>query len=106
MFYLDRAKKANIVAPLVKPCTFGLPYSFHDIQSSSLAEGIAVMMHTVWMRDTDQSWPVYLSNSYFYQLGPLNREPFTVCGAKFENEFPILIQSFHFLHSFPCGTST
>ena len=85
MFYLDRAKKASIVAPLVKPCTFGLPYSFHDIQSSSLAEGIAVMMPTIWMRDTDQSWPVYLSNSYFYALGPLNREPFTVCGAKFEN---------------------
>ena len=66
----------------VKPSPFGLPYSFHDIQSSSLEEGIAVMMPTIWMRDTDQSWPVYSSNSYFYALGPLNRETFTVRGAK------------------------
>ncbi len=74
----QRARKATLVAPLVKPCPFGLPYSFHDIQSSSLDEGIAVMMHTVSMRDSDQQFPVYLSNVYFYQLGPLNREPFTV----------------------------
>ena len=70
---------------MIQPSPFGLPYSFYDIQSSSLEEGIVVMTSTIWMRDTDQNWPVYLSNSYFYALGPLNRETFTVCNAKSDN---------------------
>ena len=69
------AEKANIAWPMVKPAPFGLPFSFADIRSSHLDEGISVMMHTVSMRDPDQSWPVYLANRYYY---PLAREPLGV----------------------------
>ena len=69
---------------MVKPAPFGLPFSFADIRSSHLDEGISVMMHTVTMRDSDQSWPVYLANRYYYQLGPLAREPLGVRNNLFE----------------------
>ena len=67
---------------MVKPAPFGLPFSFADIRSSHLDEGISVMMHTVSMCDSDQSWPVYLANRYYYQLGPLAREPL---GVRFQH---------------------
>lgn len=63
---------------MVKPASYGLTFSLGDIQSSHLDEGITVLMHTVSLRDTDHSWPVYFANRYNYQLGPLNREPLSV----------------------------
>ena len=77
-FDIFSSQKARVALPNVKPVPFGLPFSMADIRSSNLDEGITVMMHTITHRDSDQSWPVYLSNLYYYQLGPLNREPFTV----------------------------
>lgn len=84
LFFPFRSKKASVNLLTVKPSPFGIPYSFYDIQSSSLDEGIAVMMPTISIRDSTQKFPVYLSNVYFYQLGPLNREPFTVSNNNFE----------------------
>ena len=76
MFY--SGQKGRAVLLLVKPAPFGLPYSFADIRSSHMDEGISVMMHTISYRDSDQSWPVYLANVYHYRVGPLNNEPFGV----------------------------
>ena len=66
--------------PLVKPAPFGTPFSFSDIRSSHLDEGISVMMYTDVVRDADQQWPVYMANRYYYELGPLNRIPLSVSG--------------------------
>ena len=98
------AKKASALLLMIQSSPFGLRYSFYDIQSSSLEEGIAVMTSTIWMRDTDQNWPVYSSNSYFYALGPLNRETYVMLNLIIE--FPPLIQSCHFIGRFPCTIST
>ena len=62
---------------MVKPAPFGLPYSFHDIRSSYLDEGLAVNMDTC-IRVADQHWPVVLASRYFYQFGPFTSEPLTV----------------------------
>ncbi len=43
-----------------------------------MTEGIAVMMRTITHRDPDQPFAAYLSNSYYYQLGPLAKEVLTV----------------------------
>ena len=59
---------------MVKPAPFGLPYSFADIRSSYLDEGIAVMMHTPSYRVFDEHWPVYMANRYYYQLGPFSAD--------------------------------
>lgn len=73
-----RKKKAQIVLPIVKSDVFGLPFSFADIRSAHLEEGITSMMQTISMRDTTQKWPVYLAHRYIYQLGPLPRVPLSV----------------------------
>ena len=65
-----RIQKARLVWPLVKPAPFGTPYSFADIRSTHLDEGIAVMMPTPVFRVADEHWPVLLGNQYIYQLGP------------------------------------
>ncbi len=49
-----------------------------------MTEGIAVMMRTITHRDPDQPFAAYLSNSYYYQLGPLAKEVLTVRIAYFE----------------------
>ena len=71
-------KKANVAWPLVKIVPFGQPFSYGDIRSSRLDEGITVMMRTISLRDPDQSFSAYFSNAYYYELGPLTREPLTV----------------------------
>ena len=73
-----RSKKANIVLPITKPHPFGLPFSFADIQSSHLDEGITAMMTTISMRDTAQNLPVYLAQRFAYQIVPLPRVPLSV----------------------------
>ena len=67
-----------MVLPITKPHPFGLPFSFADIQSSHLDEGITSLMYTISMRDATQKWPVYLAHRYSYQLGPLPRSPLSV----------------------------
>lgn len=49
-----------------------------DIRSNHLDEGITTLMYSITHRDSDQMVASYASNSYYYQIGPLNREPFTV----------------------------
>lgn len=71
-------KKANIVLPIAKADVAGLPFSFVDIRSHRLDEGITSMMHTISLRDSNQHWPVYLAHRYSYQLGPLPRAPLSV----------------------------
>jgi len=63
---------------MVKSAPFGLPYSFADIRSTHLDEGIAVMMHTPSYRVAGEQWPVYLANRYYYQLGPFSSEALSV----------------------------
>ena len=70
----DRIEKASVALPMLKPVPFGLPYSFADIRSSYLDEGIAVMMHTPSFRVADEHWPVYLANRYYYQFGPFSAD--------------------------------
>jgi len=74
----DRSEKASIAWSMVKPAPFGLPYSFHDIRSSYLDEGLAVNMDTSNIRVADEHWPVVLASRYFYQFGPFTSEPLTV----------------------------
>jgi hypothetical protein len=74
----NRVKKANIVLPIAKADVAGLPFSFVDISSDRLDEGITSMMHTVSLRDSNQQWPVYFAHRYSYQLGPLPRAPLSV----------------------------
>jgi hypothetical protein len=64
--------------PITKPHPFGLPFSFADIQSSHLDEGITTMMTTISMRDTAQNLPVYLAQRFAYQIVPLPRVPLSV----------------------------
>jgi hypothetical protein len=71
-------KKANIVLPIAKADVAGLSFSFVNIYSDRLDEGITSMMHTVSLRDSNQPWPVYLANRFSYQLGPLPRAPLSV----------------------------
>ncbi|KZR96547.1 Uncharacterized protein APZ42_009054, partial [Daphnia magna] len=52
----------------------GLPYSFADIRSSHMEEGVAVMMYTPNFRIADERWPVFLANRFYYQLGPFSAE--------------------------------
>ncbi|XP_057375632.1 vitellogenin-2-like [Daphnia carinata] len=73
-FLEELVQKARVAWPMVKPAPFGLPYSFADIRSSYLDEGIAVMMHTPSYRVADEHWPVLLGNRYFYQLGPFTAD--------------------------------
>ncbi|XP_046638923.1 vitellogenin-like [Daphnia pulicaria] len=74
------ASKATIAICLAKPGSTQptMPFSFGDIQSSHMTEGIAVMMRTITHRDPDQPFAAYLSNSYYYQLGPLAKEVLTI----------------------------
>lgn len=85
--YFSRGQKARVALPSSKPCKLGLTYSFADIQSSHLDEGISVLMTTISIRDSDTSFPAYFSNSYYYALGPLNREPFSVSCVSIEEIF-------------------
>ena len=93
---------------MVKPAPFGLPYSFADIRSSYLDEGIAVMMHTPSYRVFDEHWPVYMANRYYYQLGPFSadagsvrKKKYLVCneyqfiGTTFENVIGLLVELQH-----------
>lgn len=73
-FLEELIKKANVAWPMVKPAPFGLPYSFADIRSSHMEEGVAVMMYTPNFRIADEHWPVFLANRYYYQLGPFSAE--------------------------------
>jgi hypothetical protein len=73
-----RIKKAKVAWPMLKSAPFGLPYSFADIRSSHLDEGIAVMMHTPSYRIATEQWPVYLASRYYYQLGPFSSEALSV----------------------------
>jgi hypothetical protein len=75
---IGRIQKATVAWPMVKPAPFGLPYSFADIRSSYLDEGIAVMMYTPSYRVSDEHWPVYMANRYYYQLGPFSADAGTV----------------------------
>lgn len=59
---------------MVKPAPFGLPYSFADIRSTHMEEGVAVMMYSPNFRIADEHWPVFLANRYYYQLGPFSAE--------------------------------
>ena len=77
-FLEELSQKARVAWPMVKPAPFGLPYSFSDIRSSYLEEGIAVMMHTPSFRVADEHWPVFLANRYFYKLGPFSADALSV----------------------------
>ena len=70
----DSSQKARVAWPMIKPAPFGLPYSFADIRSSYLDEGIAVMMHTPSYRVADEHWPVLLGSRFIYQLGPFTAD--------------------------------
>ena len=98
--------------PITKPHPFGLPFSFADIQSSHLDEGITAMMTTISMRDTAQNLPVYLAQRFAYQIVPLPRVPLSV-SRKFYLKKKYTFSLDHHLKKkwklnfrFPCGTLT